>query len=454
VSDYLDLPVAMAIGSTVVGLILYSRWRAGRRIASVGLVPAYVMNLCLIHWPGAVVYLLPWYWGGDTATVEAGFAVTVYGIAAFALGSVILAPLVGHLFGFPRSTAPARVPERLLPRMYMCVGLVCYVLLLTVAGGIPTGTALVAAGWTLVVVGLGLSCWMAWKDGRRSFFAAGLMATAALPLFTLLSQGFVSYGIAAFFAVLALIVTFTRPRAVWMVVALLVVYVGLSFYVTYMRDRSAIRGVVWRGGSVEDRVGELALSLSDPEWFDPYDVSQLERIDERLNQNALVGAAVRYLEIQQNPFARGETLWHAVIAVVPRAVWPDKPVEAGSGDLVSTYTGIPFQTGTSIGIGQVMEFYINFGRTGVVVGFMLLGMALAMMDAAAYQRLVKDDWQGFALWYLPGLSMLQVGGSLVEVTASAAAALVTVTLVNRFVVPDLRGRPVAHAAEDVGGQAG
>jgi hypothetical protein len=96
---------------------------------------------------------------------------------------------------------------------------------------------------------------------------------------------------------------------------------------------------------------------------------------------------------------------------------------------------------------------VNFGRVGVLVGFLFLGVALSLLDVGAHNRLLKGDWQGFALWYLPGLSLLQAGGSLVEVTSSAGAAVVTVVVVNRFVVPDLGGRPVVPVPEGVGGRA-
>src|SRR5437667_72697 len=172
--DYLDLRLAMTLGSIAALLILYSRWGWSGRIVGVGLVPAYLLSLGLIHWPGAILYLLPWYWGGDAPTVEAGFVVSVY-------------------------------------------------------------------------------------------------------------------------AVLALIVTFTRPRPAWLLIGLILAYLGVSFYVTYMRDRATIRDVVWAGAPVEDRLTQLGRSASDFEFFDPYDVAQLQRIDARLNQNFLVGAAVRYL---------------------------------------------------------------------------------------------------------------------------------------------------------------
>src|SRR5207249_1043959 len=131
-------------------------------------------------------------------------------------------------------------------------------------------------------------------------------------------------------------------------------------------------------------------------------------------------------------YANGETLWDAIIALIPRALWADKPVEAGSGDLVTRYTGIEFAKGTSVGIGQVMEFYINFGTLGVVLGFTVLGALLSIVDSAAGRKLAAGDWPGFALWYVPGLALLQVGGSLAEITASFAASLVAALMVNQL----------------------
>src|SRR5262249_48114281 len=144
------------------------------------------------------------------------------------------------------------------------------------------------------------------------------------------------------------------------VAGLLLGFVGLSVYVSYMRDRSEIRDVVWGGQSLGDRVDRVATTFHAFEWFDPSKDEHLARIDSRLNQSFLVGAAVSRLS-DIGGFAGGETLWDALIAVVPRALWPDKPVVAGSGNLVTRFTGIEFAAGTSVGIGQVMEFYVNFG---------------------------------------------------------------------------------------------
>jgi hypothetical protein len=203
-----------------------------------------------------------------------------------------------------------------------------------------------------------------------------------------------------------------------------------------MRDRESIREVVWSGQPVAARLERVRLMLSTFEWFDVHNRDHLVRIDDRLNQNLLLGAAVQYMDAGLARFAYGQTIYQGFIAVIPRAIWPTKPVVAGSGTLVTEYTGIPFAEGTAVGIGHVMEAYVSFGTVGVLVGFMLVGAVVGAIDGAAGRRLRAGDARGFLVWFLPGLSFLQVGGSIVELTSSIAAALLAAHLVNRLLKRD------------------
>jgi hypothetical protein len=198
-----------------------------------------------------------------------------------------------------------------------------------------------------------------------------------------------------------------------------------------MRDRRAIREVVWNDGALRDRAASVAASVGEIELFDPHNPDHLKRIEDRLNQDWLVGAASYYLQGRPTEFARGETLVAALAAVVPRAIWPDKPIIGGSGDMVSKYTGLRFADGTSVGVGQVMEAYVNFGTDGIVVVFFLLGATIVLVDRWSAYRLSQGEGNGFAVWYLPGLCLLQIGGSLSEVTSAAAASFAMAFLLNR-----------------------
>jgi hypothetical protein len=252
-----------------------------------------------------------------------------------------------------------------------------------------------------------------------------------LPFTTVITSGMLGYGVVAVMTILVFVSGLVQSSKKVILCAALMVYVGLSVFVSYMRDRGEIRASVWGGQSFAQRFDRVADTFTNLEWFDPTNPEHLKRIDGRLNQNFLVGAAVINLS-QTEAYAHGETLWDALLALIPRAVWPDKIIEAGSGDLVTRYTGIDFVEGTSVGVGQVMEFYANFGTLGVAFGFLIMGVIITALDWQAAERLQRADLRGFVLWYLPGIALLQVGGQLVELTASAAASLVVALLVNRY----------------------
>ena len=403
-----------------------------------GLVLAYVLSLWTLHWVAAPLYLLPWYRYQDDYFVKLGFEQSTYALIAFGCGSLVLAPLVARFFRglFARSLPAA--PHRSLPTLYLCAGAASY-LLLSSLGSVPTVTALVASGQYLFVAGLCLQCWVSWQRRERHKFLQWLGLAFTLPFVTILSRGFMGYGAVATLIVCTFVAGFLRPRWKIVVASTVLLYVGFSFYVNYMRDRTEIRMTVWGGQSLGARVEAIGATLGTFEWFDPSSQQHLRRIDERLNQNVFVGAAVSLMQYSEN-YAYGKTIGDAVLALVPRALWPNKPVEAGSGRLVSEYTGITFSEGTSVGIGQVLEFYINFGALGVVVGFLIFGGVITLIDVIATRQLLAQNWQGFVMWYLVGISCLQVGGSLVEVFGSAGASLVGAALLNRWLLPRLQRR--------------
>lgn len=422
-----------------IGIILL-RIRTHQR--SVGLIIAYIANLWMIHWPSALTYLFPWYFAQDSDLIMLGFQQAFYGIIGLGIGAVGLGPLLVRVFDAPGShsrEAVVRRPSEKLPMMYIFIGVFSFLVLTPILGRIQTVAAIAQGTNQLVVVGFSLFLWHAWWAKRMRRFFLGVLAACALPLVTIATQGFLSYGAVALISIVTFLTVFVRPRWLLAFGFMILLYVGFSFYVTYMRDRADIRASVWGGQSVGDRMSTMSSTVTRIEWFDPKDPLHLMRVNARLNQNYLVGAAVRMLNAREQSFATGQTVFDALLAVIPRAIWPDKPTSAGSGTIVTTYTGISFAANTSVGVGQVMEFYINFGFWGVIIGFIIFGAVLTVLDTWAAQRLWQGDWLQFAVWYLPGLAMMQAGGSLVEVISSAAAAIVAVLLTNRYLVGTTAG---------------
>jgi hypothetical protein len=426
--DNSRLTVLLLIWLLAAGVLVIAQSR--RRIPGTGLLLVYVLNMWAIHWIAPALYLLPGYQHFDLQIVGAGLEQSAYGIVSFVFGSLVLAPLLGSTLG----KGPSDFPEgdSNLPKSYLILGIVAYAVAATTMAAIPTATAVVVAGQQLVVVGLALSVWQSWRNHDFSRLSFWLALTLALPFATVVIQGFLGYGIVAAVCVLLFFSGFIKNRAVVAIIAVLLTYLGLSVYVTYMRDRGEIRQTLREGQPLPVRLNQVARTFTDFEWLNLAKPEHLAMIDDRLNQNFLVGLAVNRLTDGGSDYAHGATLWDAALALIPRALWPAKPVGAGSRDLVSEYTGLQFAQGTSVGVGQVMEFYINFGTPGVLLGFALMGCLVARLDRLAGERLASNDLRGFVGWYLPGLSLVQVGGSLVDITATAAASVVVVVLAHGY----------------------
>jgi hypothetical protein len=273
--------------------------------------------------------------------------------------------------------------------------------------------------------------WYGLQTKRFGRLALVLFGVALLPFFTIVSAGFLGYGAAAALVVMAFLSCQVRPRILSALLLSVTIYFGFCTFMTYMRDRADIRDEMWdEDSTLAQRVDRLKKTLTTFEAVNLSDQDQLDRIEGRLNQNDLVGRAISMLDAGSVNFADGETFRQALISIVPRIFWPEKPVTAGSGDIVSYFTGVPFAPGTSVGIGQVMEGYVNFGTNGVIVLFVLFGTVLGVIDSRAARKLQELDTLGFTMWFVPGIALLQPGGSLVDVGATVAASVVLVNLLK------------------------
>lgn len=81
------------------------------------------------------------------------------------------------------------------------------------------------------------------------------------------------------------------------------------------------------------------------------------------------------------PYWDGFTYQSLVGAFVPRLLWPDKPTKTLGQDFGHRYAYIsPFDHSTSINLPVLIEFYINFGDAGIVLGMLLLGAIFGALE--------------------------------------------------------------------------
>jgi hypothetical protein len=395
---------------------------------SAGLPLAYFLGLSLIHVPGALLYA-----DGDelnsTVVTRLGFEQTIIGMAAF-LGGVIIARYAfaserwarngGRTFTYQWFPAIDR-----LAFLYLCAGCVFYFGVLPFARNIPSATSIVSAIGSLIIVGACLRLWVANESRNRRRFFFGMAMLPLLPLATLIQGGFLGYGTYWALAILAFLFAQSKSKIAYILLAPVVCFVGLSVFVNYMAARNEIRQLVWdEQVGIGDRVQRVANIFQNFELLDLSNWRHREVIDARLNQNALVGAAVARLESGHVEYASGATFGNMIVVLIPRALWPDKPAIGGGGTVVHDFTGIEFAEGTSVGAGQIFEFYVNFGVLGVVGGFLLYGWLLGWMDLRIVECLYGGDQRRFVFWLLISLSLLQPGGNLLEVVASATTSAI------------------------------
>jgi hypothetical protein len=427
----------------VLGILVVHSWR-GRQYG-VGLMFSYCFQMWLLYWLGAFIHALPWSDLPNAELVRLGFQQATYGLLGFAAGYFLSVSWLRRR-AVRNSGKLHYEPNRKLPTAYVIAGIISFYVLVPLIGRLPSLNALSAVGCQLIIVGMCLACWQSWLTGGVTQLFIRLLSCLALPAVTVVTLGFLGYGAIAFITVCLFIAQFFRPRWVLIAISVIMAYGGLSFYAAYIHARNDLRTVVWGGEAYTNRVTSFWTIITDVEPFSLYNPEHLESVDNRINQNWLVGGAVANLE-NTNDFAHGETIWLATLAMIPRAIWPDKPIVGGSGNLVSRFTGMEFADGTSVGIGPVLEFYANFGSVGVVFGFIVLGIVVTFADVTAAAKLHEANWQGFAYAFLVGIALLNVGGSLMELTSSAVASMVLGNIVNQILKNYQRVRQVLHVGK-------
>jgi hypothetical protein len=398
----------------------------------VGLLLAYCLQLALIHLTGALLQILPWYTSQSRADTLAGFPITGFALLGLLAGYVLAQPGVLRRSSPGVRTEPVVLQSPEIGWICIAVGLVAYF-------GVPlvlsfaSLASVVSNGLNLAAIGFCYEWWFYYRSGRIQIawqIASGIFI---LPILTVLLMGFLGYGINSVVLLGAFVAVSGVPRRTILTGGAVLAFSMLSLYVVYMGVRNQIREAVWGNEDISKRAAVVSSNVQNTwEWFSLSNFNQLDQIEDRLNQNRLLGAAVRELQAGHVKFAEGETLQNILLSLVPRIVWPNKPTFAGSGSLVTRFTGIKFEATTSVGIGHVMELYVNYGKPGVFIGFIGIGLLLSVLDIAAGGCLYRGKTAGFLFYMVAGSAFLTVGGVLAESPPAFVGSIALTLLVTKL----------------------
>src|SRR5262249_30245596 len=121
-----------------------------------------------------------------------------------------------------------------------------------------------------------------------------LLATLPmLPLATLVTGGFIGFGTVWALSVLSFLFVIARRRIWFYLTAPLIIFLSLSLFVTYFQERDDIRQVVWdESAGMFQRIDRVSTLFTNFQLLDLSDERHLFALDQRLNQNYLVGVGV------------------------------------------------------------------------------------------------------------------------------------------------------------------
>jgi hypothetical protein len=123
------------------------------------------------------------------------------------------------------------------------------------------------------------------------------------------------------------------------------------------------------------------------------------------------------------PFWKGETYWPLVWKLVPRALFPDKPMEISGQEFGHRYGFLSLGDWvTSYNLPQLIEFYANFGPAGVAVGMFLLGVLYRLVQSMFVHP--RMGLGATVAWLYLALKLLLIESSLSMVVGGVLQALV------------------------------
>jgi hypothetical protein len=378
---------------------------------SLGLPIAYLFALLLIHVPGAIAHMVSDGVLIDSQYTELGMYFTAIASVCYVVG-VWLSRLK-----FPNKPHTPFI-ERPNFWMFCLAGGWIFTYALGWIVRIPTIGAVVRIGGAIWMLGVMLGLRTAINHRKAVAAVFWACALAVYPIVMLLLGGFLSYGSSAVIIVIAALAISVRNRFIVTAGILVTAVISFNGFLNYFQHRAEMRDAVWGGAPMQDRVSVVTEMIREFQWFDRTNEDQLNALDRRLNQNYFVGLAAARINAREVNYLYGRSIKEGFLALVPRILWPDKPVYGGSPEIVVQMTGLDLNTNTSWGVGNVMEFEINFGVAGVIGGFLILGWCFGWLD----RRAAETEAEG-RLGEVPGVAMMQPGGSVVEVVGGAGAGL-------------------------------
>jgi hypothetical protein len=207
---------------------------------------------------------------------------------------------------------------------------------------------------------------------------------------------------------------------------------GFAFLSVYQSVKLEYRSLIWEEDkswqsdvSWQERVAILSDLISIDSFFAAFetDISSNESVIQtvhRLNQGWQTSMVLSHVP-RNVPFEKGSALKVDLLSsVMPRFLLPGKRV-VNDPDRFNYYTGYILNDQTSMSIGVLGDFYINFGIKGTYVCMFVFGFLMARFLGWFYKKFVYNNpinliWLPFIFSYFirPGNEFYMVFNHMVK----------------------------------------
>lgn len=193
-------------------------------------------------------------------------------------------------------------------------------------------------------------------------------------------------------------------------IKIIILVFSLLFLTVYQGVKSEYRSITW--GKELNNESKLAL-LTNLISYDSFissfntDIKNNESFQitmHRLNQGWHMSKVLSHVP-KNVDFQNGSDLVIDIFsAIMPRFLFPNKRVVSDQSRF-KYYTGYELRGNTSMTIGVIGDFYINFGFYGTIISIFLFGYLLAKIFITFFNRFVTDSpiniiWIPFIFSYL------------------------------------------------------
>jgi hypothetical protein len=149
-----------------------------------------------------------------------------------------------------------------------------------------------------------------------------------------------------------------------------------------------------------------------------------------------------YILNQYDNGAPGDSMRYALIAFIPRFLWPDKPITTSIATELSEVVTGQIGNGNSLGTGWFVEAYWNYGWLGVPLTMIPIGVLLAALSRIAVNALRNEH-----LFSLPAVFLgLKIGARVDGAIATdvIGASVMLIAYFSMLYVIRLWGRSMAQ----------